>query len=61
MLTCEGYRMFFGDTEITFKNRKPFVVTGTWLYKPEYDCWYCKGRSYPASVVGKQTEREVTP
>lgn len=56
MLKCEGYKMFYGAATITPCNPKrpdlrPFDVTGTWLYKPEYDCWYCAGASYPADIV----------
>ena len=49
MLTCEGYKMFKGMMKIIRTNNYEHVE-GTWLYKPEYDCWYCAGRSYPASV-----------
>lgn len=53
MLCCEGYKMFRGEALITPNNRmiEPFKVEGTWLYKPEYDCWYCGGRSFSASIV----------
>ena len=53
MLYCEGYMMFKGTMRIVSKNPKfPSVdETGTWLYKPEYDCWYVNGSSYPASIV----------
>ena len=51
MLICEGYRMFFGVCRIIPVNMEPYEVKGTWLYKPEYDCWYCGGSSYPASIV----------
>lgn len=65
MLQCEGYKMFKGIMKVTSKfipttnvknvlntknNRYELIIDGTWLYKPEYDCWYCKGSSYPASV-----------
>jgi hypothetical protein len=45
--------MFFGAATITPKNQnlKPFELVGTWLYKPEYDCWYCAGNSFPAKIV----------
>lgn len=56
MLECEGYKMFFGSAQILPVNREPFVVRGTWLYKPQYDTWYCSGRSYPACIVGEITE-----
>lgn len=51
MLICEGYKMFHGTMMITPKNNiDPFSVEGTWLYKPEYDTWYCKGASYPNDI-----------
>lgn len=53
MLKCEGYKMFYGEAMITPKNKNfaPRKEKGTWLYKPEYDCWYVNGSSYPASIV----------
>lgn len=52
MLSCEGYKMFRGSATIVPVNGKaPYDIVGDWLYKPEWDCWYCKGRSYPASIV----------
>lgn len=51
MLKCEGYMMFEGSATIVPVNRMPYTVSGTWLYKPEHDCWYCGGVSYPASIV----------
>ena len=50
MLTCEGYKMFYGMATVTPVNPKfpQQTITGTWLYKPEYDCWYVNGESYPA-------------
>ncbi len=56
MLECERYKMFRGTMTITpiaipgDKPISPFDVTGTWLYKPEYECWYCKGSSYPERI-----------
>lgn len=51
MLSCEGYKMFKGSMKIIpLTSMKEYVVEGTWLYKPEYECWYCNGSSYPASV-----------
>ena len=51
ILKCEGYMMFEGKMIITPKNEIPaYTQEGTWLYKPEYDCWYCKGHSYPAEI-----------
>ncbi len=52
ILRCEGYQMFEGIMEIVPKTDKlrPFTVEGTWLFKPEYNCWYCKGSSYPSDI-----------
>lgn len=51
MLTCEGYKMFFGIATVKWSAVTPETVRGTWLYKPEFDCWYCNGKSYPADIV----------
>ena len=51
MLICEGYKMFFGVCQINWASGTPERVRGTWLFKPEYDCWYCNGRSYPGVIV----------
>lgn len=50
--TCEGYKIFNGAMIITPKSDKfkPFEVTGNWLYKPEYKCWYCNGSSYMEEI-----------
>lgn len=45
MLTCEGYKMFKGVMRVG-----ECAVDGVWLYKPEYNCWYNNGHSYPANV-----------
>lgn len=59
MLTCEGYKMFFGRATITPVNmRGSFTVIGTWLYKPEYRCWYVNGESYPEEIVSSLVEME---
>ena len=52
MLKSEGYMMFRGKATIVPKNDKPpYTVTGDWLYKPEHNCWYVGGSSYPAEIV----------
>ena len=53
MLKSEGYKMFRGSAVIRPKNPQfpAHEVTGDWLYKPEYDCWYVNGHSYPAGIV----------
>lgn len=52
MLKCEGYKMFRGRMEIASKIKGVFIIKGDWLYKPEYDCWYCSstGSSYPSDI-----------
>ena len=60
MLMCEGYKMFKGKADIVAVNPKfsKSDVSGVWLYKPEYDCWYCNGSSYPAEIVKNIRECE---
>lgn len=43
--------MFDGSALITPVSMEPVRIHGTWLYKPDYDCWYVNGRSYPANIV----------
>ena len=50
MLKCEGYIMFKGVMKIITSNEQNKHIDGIWLYKPEYNCWYCNGSSYPATV-----------
>lgn len=61
MLTCEGYRMFYGTATVTpVSGFAQMEITGTWLYKPEHDCWYVNGASYTANVVSNIREKEQT-
>lgn len=39
--------MFRGVMRITTNNDEIF---GTWLFRPDTDCWYCRGWSYPKSI-----------
>ena len=56
MLIYENYKMFKGTMTIKpitpkgYPQIESFDVTGTWLYKPEYTCWYCNGSSYPEDI-----------
>ena len=60
MLTCEGYKMFRGTMTITPLNgREPFDKHGTWLYKPQYDCWYCDGTNSYGALICKVKEDET--
>lgn len=53
MLKCEGYKMFRGTGEVRNAATGKLVCSekGDWLYKPEWDCWYVNGSSYPAECV----------
>lgn len=62
MINVEGYKAFRGTMKIFPKCEmiQPFDLYGDWLYKPEYDCWYCKGSSYTADIchiINDETER----
>ena len=51
IISVEGYKAFHGDMWITPKNTafNPFYISDKdWLYKPDTDCWYGAGRSFPA-------------
>ena len=49
MLKCEGYMMFRGRATITPMNENPpYTVNGTWLYRPDTECWYVTpSKKYP--------------
>lgn len=51
-LECEGYIMFQGKMIINppHPQFKPYELEGVWLYKPDMQCWYCNGHSFPASI-----------
>ena len=52
MIRVEGYKAFRGEMKITPLNPDiaPYTLTGDWLYMPDTDCWYGKGKSFPAMV-----------
>ena len=53
MIKVEGYKAFHGDMMITPKNGlyPPFYICNKdWLYKPDTDCWYGNGQSFPAEI-----------
>jgi hypothetical protein len=53
MIRVEGFMAFHGDMKITPKNKlyPSFYITNKdWLYRPDTDCWYGDGRSFPAEV-----------
>ena len=64
MLKCEGYKMFKGTvTVVPVNGRPPFKVKGTWLYKPDTECWYVQpehelSASYTPDVLTDFEEEE---
>lgn len=52
MICSEGYKAFRGTMRIVPKNpsMKPYELTTDWLYKPEYQCWYGRGSSFPEEI-----------
>lgn len=52
MIEVEGFKAFRGVMRICGKN-----ISGEWIYKPDTDCWYGNGWSYPA-VMCKVLEVE---
>ena len=52
MITVEGYKMFRGALVLKPGGHSDIVrIEGEFLYKPEYDCWYGNGSSYPSSLI----------
>lgn len=51
MICVEGYKAFRGAMCITPVNAdQGYELIGEWLYRPDTDCWYHKGISFPASI-----------
>ena len=53
MIRVEGFMAFHGDMKITPKNKMYpayYIVNKDWLYRPDTDCWYGDGRSFPAEI-----------
>ena len=53
MINCEGFKAFRGTmmvSPIPSSGIKPFEISGDWLYKPEYKCWYGGGRSFSVDI-----------
>ena len=52
MIEVEGYKAFKGVMKITPKcqNIVPFELEGDWLYKPDMECWYGKGKSFSKDI-----------
>lgn len=59
MIKVEGYKAFHGDMKIIPLNAaiKPFYICDKdWLYKPDTNCWYGDGRSFPAETCEVKEE-----
>ena len=59
MIKVEGYKAFHGNMKIVPKNAfyLPFYICDKdWLYKPDTNCWYGDGRSFPAEICEVQEE-----
>ena len=51
IIQVEGYKAFHGTMKITPIHSEHFFIDDCdWLYKPVTDCWYGKGRSFPADI-----------
>ena len=49
LIKVEGYKAFRGQMWIKRPHGRK-VVSGDWLYRPDTDCWYCGGCSYPSQI-----------
>lgn len=60
MIEVEGYKAFHGTMRITPQSadRKPFELSGDWLYKPDTRCWYGKGQSFMEQICEVVEEEE---
>ena len=63
MICSEGYKAFRGTMRIVPKNpnMKPYELTADWLYKPEYQCWYGRGSSFPEGICEVLVDLTVLP
>ena len=53
MIKVEGYKAFHGSMNITPKTKviEPFCICNKdWLYRPDTDCWYGDGKSFPSEI-----------
>ena len=53
MINVEGYKAFHGDMKVVPFNpalKTFYICDKDWLYKPDTDCWYGDGRSFPAEI-----------
>ena len=50
IIKVEGYKAFHGDMIINYPNRTCYIADKDWLYKPDTNCWYGNGQSFPAEI-----------
>lgn len=51
MIKVEGYRAFHGTMKIEYTLRTAEIIEDKdWLYKPDTNCQYGVGRSFPADL-----------
>lgn len=51
IIRSEGYAMFHGIMRIIRPSApRPFDIMGDWLFRPDTECWYCNGASYPQQI-----------
>lgn len=51
LIKVEGYKAFHGSMKIEYKLKGPEIIEDKdWLYKPDTDCWYGAGKSFPANI-----------
>jgi len=54
MLKCDGYAMFHGTVKVKQVGGN-IDLTGTWLHRPEVDCWYCQPqKGFAASFLPEE-------
>ena len=56
MINVEGYKAFHGTMKIDYKLHKELIENKDWLYKPDTNCWYGAGRSFPADICAPMEE-----
>lgn len=50
IIEVEGFKAFRGVMKIGFSPATLRYIRGDWLYKPDTECWYCDGESYPDHI-----------
>lgn len=57
MIKVDGYKAFHGTMKIEYKLRTTEIIENKdWLYKPDTNCWYGAGRSFPSDICTPMEE-----